>query len=84
MDVSGFPSWKEFKDMQFECSLLENFVSSWIRIKHHLPFPFTDQEIRTTYSTTNDEYAIDGGGILSISKEEMSQAKFSRSNAYST
>ena len=82
MDVSMFPNWVEMKDIYFECSILENFVSNWIRINHRLPYPFTDTPLNSSYFTSDYERAKRGGGILSIPDEELKLAKFSRSNAF--
>ena len=84
LDTSKSKTWNEYKDMRFDCSLLENFVSSWIRINHHLPYGFEDTLINTTYTTTNNEVAREEGGILSLPEEELQAAKFSSSNAFST
>ena len=62
---SGLEWWKEIKQIDFECAIVEKFVTDYIRVVFKLPFPFEDRPIISSYAPTNYEAAKVGGGMLS-------------------
>lgn len=81
----GYNSWMEEKHTDFNCKIMD-FISSYIRIQHYIPFQHMEEEVNSYFVNTDPETAAKLlwkiPATFNMTQEELTQIRFRRFNDY--
>ena len=75
--------YKEIKEFDFHCDVMDSFISNLIRVRYRGPMSYQKEPIQSRFYNTNPALVQEvGHGRLNLTDEELQEVRFYRQSDY--